>query len=481
MKKIYSIFLLALLALSGCEKVDFNMDINGEAVGTFNLSAPANNAMLVLNSGTPNSTVTIEWTAAKPGVSVEPTYKWVAALKTGDIAAPILIIPSDNAGKSTKLTLTQKAIDDALKAKGIAEGVKTDLIWSVIADNGSVKLKAAATYNISITRFGDGISNFKLYGPLPSNNEVTIDASSTADSLRFKWQKAFAGKAGSTITYKIKFVKKGDSFTNPLFQFNSKQNGADSAFVISYKDMDLALTGAGLDQSTTLNLEWTVEAKSGTFTKYADYVNKYVIFSEVPEAPLPDYFVPGSHQGWSPSTAPVIKSINSDDKYAGYVNFPDPENLFKITPERSWNNDRGGNWLTEIDGIDEGEVVGGGNMVVKGAGFYLLEVDLVANTYKATPRSWGVIGSATPTGWNSDTDLVYDPADGKLKVTLALVAGQLKFRADNDWAISYGDKTGDKILDTEWDNNINITEAGNYRIELDMRSISRLKYKLVKL
>lgn len=480
MKKIYSIFLLALWLLSGCEKIDFDMDINGEAVGNFSLTAPDNNTMLVLNSGTPNSTVTIQWSAAKPGVSAEPTYKWVAALKTGNIESPILELPSDNSGKSTKLTLTQKALDDALKAKGIAEGVKTDLIWSVIADNGSVKLKATNTFNISITRFGDGISNFKLYGPLPSNNEVTIDASSTADSLRFKWQKAFAGKAGSAVTYKIKFVKKGDSFDNPLFQFNSKNNGADSTFAISFKDMDQALTGAGLDQSTTLNLEWTVEAKSGTFTKYADYVNKYVVFSEVPEAPLPDWFVPGNHQGWNPSTAPVIKSINSDNKFAGYVYFPNQTNEFKITPERSWNGDRGGNWIRTVNGVNEGEVTGGNNMKVFGIGYYLLEVDLTANTYKATPKSWGVIGSATPTGWGSDTDLVYDPVDGKLKVTLNLTAGELKFRINDGWTENYGDNGGDKILDFDG-RNISVAEAGTYRIELDLRSISRQKYKLVKL
>ncbi len=61
----------------------------------------------------------------------------MAALKAnGNLDAPLLEIPSDNNGADPKLTLTQKQLDDALKAKGIADGAKADLIWSVKADNG---------------------------------------------------------------------------------------------------------------------------------------------------------------------------------------------------------------------------------------------------------------------------------------------------------------------------------------------------------
>ena len=48
-----------------------------------------------------------------------------------------------------------------------------------------------------------------------------------------------------------------------------------------------------------------------------------------------------------------------------------------------------------------------GNIDAPEAGFYMMEVDLTAMTYKHTHSSQlsGVIGSATPSGWDADTDM----------------------------------------------------------------------------
>lgn len=490
MKKIYSIFLLALLALSGCEKVDFNMDINGEAVGTFNLSAPANNALLVLNSGTPNSTVTIEWTAAKPGVSVEPTYKWVASLKTGDIAAPILEIPSDNAGKSTKLTLTQKAIDDALKAKGIAEGVKTDLIWSVIADNGSVKLKAAATYNISITRFGDGISNFKLYGPLPSSTVKEINPSSTTDLFTFKWQKAFAGKVANAITYKVKFVKKGDSFNTPLMEFTSNNSGADSTFTITYKAMDEALTAAGLsDQGTKADLQWTVEAKSGTYTKFADYVNTISIVREV------KMFIVGdaTPTGWDQTKAlQMIQDVSNPATYYIYLKLG--TGAFKFLNQRQWP----GGSLNSTDwgkGASDGLAAIGSstNIPSPGPGVYRITFDSKNLTYEISSAHSAIamVGGGTAADWSPSAAfpsqaMSYLSANKYIGL-INLNGGQFKFIDGNDWPNAgnknrdYGTKT-ENVMDgklvEQGDNNL-LTPggvAGRYRVVFDASDVKNQYY-----
>ncbi|RYF15242.1 MAG: hypothetical protein EOO42_17275, partial [Flavobacteriales bacterium] len=137
MKNKILYILLAIVAIAiGCKKTDFDNESKGEALGGFSISAPANNAMIVLNSATPNNKLTFTWSAAKPGVSTAPTYKFIAALKTGSIDAPIIELASDANGTATTLTLTHKQLDDALKAKSIADGIKTDLIWAVKATNG---------------------------------------------------------------------------------------------------------------------------------------------------------------------------------------------------------------------------------------------------------------------------------------------------------------------------------------------------------
>lgn len=52
----------------------------------------------------------------------------------------------------------------------------------------------------------------------------------------------------------------------------------------------------------------------------------------------------------------------------------------------------------------------------------------------------GIIGSATPTGWDSDTDMVQDPDSAHLwRISMDLTFGEVKFRANDAWDINWGD------------------------------------------
>ena len=60
-------------------------------------------------------------------------------------------------------------------------------------------------------------------------------------------------------------------------------------------------------------------------------------------------------------------------------------------------------------------------------------------TYKHTLISTlGVIGSATPSGWDADTDMTYNEEDGSWNLTTNLTDGEIKIRANNDWDINWG-------------------------------------------
>ncbi len=55
-----------------------------------------------------------------------------------------------------------------------------------------------------------------------------------------------------------------------------------------------------------------------------------------------------------------------------------------------------------------------------------------------TPNTWGIIGSATPGGWDSDVDMT-DAGNGVWKINnLALTSGEIKFRKNDDWAENLG-------------------------------------------
>ena len=58
--------------------------------------------------------------------------------------------------------------------------------------------------------------------------------------------------------------------------------------------------------------------------------------------------------------------------------------------------------------------------------------------------------------WNS-TDNVWEIS------SIALVAGEIKFRLNNDWAVNYGDNGNDGTLE-DGGANIPITDAANYKV-----------------
>jgi starch-binding outer membrane protein SusE/F len=109
----------------------------------------------------------------------------------------------------------------------------------------------------------------------------------------------------------------------------------------------------------------------------------------------------------------------------------------------------------------------GPNMKVPAKGTFLIEFNHVTGDFKFTVISdIGIIGDATPGGWDADTDMYQDEADTNAYfLTLPLIAKGAKFRANNDWAFSWGGDTypsgtGDSTNGA----NINIASAGNYRV-----------------
>ena len=172
----------------------------------------------------------------------------------------------------------------------------------------------------------------------------------------------------------------------------------------------------------------------------------------------PAVFAPGAYQGWDPGTAPALTSRNSDNNYEGYLNFTEAGE-FKITPERDWDEDFGA-------GETEGSLAPSGqNIAIADPGFYQVKVDLNELTISLLNTSWGIIGDATPGGWDADTDMTFNAEEGAWEIQVDLVQGEIKFRANDDWGLNFGDDGADAILEEDG-GNIAIPSDGNYIIKL---------------
>lgn len=91
---------------------------------------------------------------------------------------------------------------------------------------------------------------------------------------------------------------------------------------------------------------------------------------------------------------------------------------------------------------------------------------------------WGLIGDATPGGWDSDTNMTYDTATRTWKVTLDLKAGNVKFRANDAWDLNYGDNDFDGTME-EGGKDIPVNAAGNYTVTLNLE-VAGYAYELKK-
>jgi len=196
-----------------------------------------------------------------------------------------------------------------------------------------------------------------------------------------------------------------------------------------------------------------------------------------------DLYVPGSYQNWIPANAPMIAPFSTTYNYVyeGYIYMATPgTNQFKYTSAPDFNHINygdGGNGTLSTLGT-------AGNLTVPDSGYYEVTANLKALTWTASKTVWGVIGDATPGGWNTDTELTYDPTNQVWTVTLQLLStGSFKFRANDEWVIDFGvDNNGNlaysdnPIYYNAATNNITVPVSGNYTLTLDLHVPGKYAY-----
>ncbi len=113
---------------------------------------------------------------------------------------------------------------------------------------------------------------------------------------------------------------------------------------------------------------------------------------------------------------------------------------------------------------------GGDNIAISDESDYSVSLDLShPNAYTYSANRWGVIGDATPGGWDTDTNMTWDATKKVLKATLVLKSsGSFKFRANDGWDINYG---GDLNALSAGGANISVPSDGTYTVTFDPWSL----------
>lgn len=186
----------------------------------------------------------------------------------------------------------------------------------------------------------------------------------------------------------------------------------------------------------------------------------------------PVLYMAGDANGWD-----QIDVLNGDDgvHFTGYMYLN--QNGFKFCTQPNWD---GSNYGADFNTAGDAANI----TMTEPAGYYKVDVDLSAKTYTLIPiTTIGIIGSASPNGWDSDVDMTYVPYNAETKELgyweakdITLASGEIKFRANDDWAINWG---GDVNALTQSGANISV-DAGTYDIKLYAWANGYAKCELIK-
>ena len=186
----------------------------------------------------------------------------------------------------------------------------------------------------------------------------------------------------------------------------------------------------------------------------------------------PVLYMAGDANGWN-----QIDYLSGEDgvNYTGFMYLN--QNGFKFCTQQNWDGTNyGADFNTAGDAADI--------KMTEAAGYYKVDVDLDSKSYVLTPiTTIGIIGSASPNGWDSDVDMTYVPYNAETKELgyweakdITLASGEIKFRANDDWAINWG---GDVNALTQGGDNISV-DAGTYDIKLYAWANGYAKCELIK-
>lgn len=262
----------------------------------------------------------------------------------------------------------------------------------------------------------------------------------------------------AAVTNTIQIGKKGTNFVGAKEIVLDAKATSKTYATIDFNAMMLTL---GLPTGVISDVDVRLVSKiSESITPvYSNLVSLKV----TPYALISFLYAVGDFVGWNINNPDSLISATSNGIYIGVLDFrTSGSRAFLLVPAKSWSNkyaDGGAGKLSFNSGSD---------LIAPTNYHYQVTANLNDNTIKYDKLSWGIIGDATPGGWGSDTDMLYNNGSRTWSITTPLIGGkEMKFRLNDDWPTNYGDDGANGTVELNG-SNIKIAADGNYKIILDL-------------
>lgn len=287
----------------------------------------------------------------------------------------------------------------------------------------------------------------------------------------FSWEPADYGVKLS-IDYVIEIDTEEDFSSAEELVKTSSTSAAVT--VEQFNDAMLALGLPGFEESSVrLRVRATINGYSGTEPLYSQAIVRTATTYQT--SACGNFCTIGligdaTTGGWDVDTDMRLADPTGVDKYTWTTTvFLTGGKKVKFRAADDWADNWGGSVFASGTGTKNGP-----DITVPASGYYKVTFNDRSGDYTFTPLTppefgtIGIIGDATPGGWDADTDLTRDPADPHVWTgTVTLTTGSAKFRAENDWATNWGSDTSPSGFGIGNGPNIPVAVGGTYFIRFN--------------
>ncbi|MCW4468208.1 SusE domain-containing protein [Flavobacterium sp. MFBS3-15] len=290
--------------------------------------------------------------------------------------------------------------------------------------------------------------SFQILSPETGGSIVLNGDTPDNPGLAMVWEDISYGNP-TEVSYTIQIDVTGNDFATPR-DIATVPGGA------TYKTITMAeLNNAALamelpvDEASSIDIRvksWV--GSNGSMEAYSNVIT-YIITPYSVTIPVQDLFLVGAatEHGWSENAfnAPLFRDHANQNLYrfTGYF----AADGFKVLSKRgAWHPQYGSASAGVLGVSGEDGSNEPGQIMVPAAGYYTFTMNTDEMTYSLEPftvdpvtmpvfTSVGIIGAATPGGWDNDTNMTnttQQPHLWRLQ-TVALTAAAVKFRANDSW------------------------------------------------
>ncbi len=464
--KLLSPLTLLLLLFVGCEDDDTDLEVIPLQEVGFELIVPTI-TNINLNFALPNNPAfTLSWNDA---AASSATYT-VEASAEETFASPITL------GTTQNRTFTMTVAEFNPVVIGAGAEAFSPFILHMRVSNGS---ETTETVSYSVSAFTENPP--EISGPDSGTSVVLSDFDPTAIALTMEFDDPdFGDEDVVSVEYTLEFAMPGTNFEEVFLSTTTNEQSLS----LTHEEINDIALGLGLTPEEAADVEVrlraVIESESGTLERFSEAITISLTPYDA-TYPFRDLFFVGNaidlngngevdNGDWNNdlNNPPLVRDPSNANRYLykGPFSGGSGEGFKLLEIKGSWQPQWGlfeGNFASSEDlGFDPG------TLSVPANGYYEIELDIVNATYTATPydisgattyTTIGLIGSATPGGWDVDTDMTQSAFNPHLWFIndIALVDGEIKFRADDDWAVNWGGGVEYSSLGDTGNDNIPVT------------------------